>query len=101
MPCVEIGWRLAKAYWGNGFASEAAKAVLRVGFELIVLDEIVSFTSPINMLSRAGMERIGMVNSGENSDHPALPEDSELRRHCLYRISRQAWSNSDTIPVER
>jgi RimJ/RimL family protein N-acetyltransferase len=94
-PCVEIGWRLAKAFWGRGFATEAATSVLRLGFERLKLDEIVSFASLINQPSRAVMERIGMVNSGEDFDHPALPEGSELRRHCLYKITRDRWNNND------
>jgi RimJ/RimL family protein N-acetyltransferase len=81
MPCVEVGWRLAKEHWGHGYATEAAKGALRTGFERIGLQEIVSFTSLVNRPSRAVMERIGMVNSAEDFDHPALPEGSDLRRH--------------------
>ena len=92
MPCVEIGWRLARAQWGCGYATEAAHAALRVGFERLLLQEIVSFTSVINRPSRAVMERIGMRDSSEDFDHPALPEASDLRRHCLYKIGRQQWS---------
>ena len=88
MPCVEIGWRLAQAHWGRGYATEAARACLQVGFGPLALAEIVSFTSLINRPSRALMARIGMRDSGEDFDHPALPEGSELRRHCLYRIAR-------------
>ena len=102
MPRVEIGWRLAKEHWGKGFATEAAKGVLRVGFERLDLNEIVSFTSLVNQPSRAVMKRIGMINSGEDFDHPALPEGSELRRHCLYKISREHWRNNDANPsIER
>jgi RimJ/RimL family protein N-acetyltransferase len=92
MPCVEIGWRLARAFWHQGYATEAARAALRVGFERLGLARIVSFTSLANRPSRAVMERIGMHDAGEDFDHPALPEGSELRRHCLYRISREQWS---------
>jgi RimJ/RimL family protein N-acetyltransferase len=91
-PCVEIGWRLARAHWKKGYATEAAKAALRVGFDRLSLEEIVSFTALTNLPSRAVMERIGMVNSGEDFDHPALPEGHELRRHCLYRLSRERWT---------
>ncbi len=87
MPCVEIGWRQARAFWGQGYATEGARAALRVGFERLELSEIVSFTSLVNRPSRAVMERIGMLDSGEDFDHPALPEGSELRRHGLYRTS--------------
>ena len=97
MPCVEVGWRLARSYWGKGFATEAAKGSLRVAFERLNLDEVVSFTSLINRPSRAVMDRIGMANTGEDFDHPALPEGSELRRHCLYKITRAQWRSSDAL----
>ena len=58
-PCVEVGWRLARPYWGQGYATEGARAALRVGFERLELAEIVSFTSVLNSRSRAVMERIG------------------------------------------
>jgi len=93
MPCVEIGWRLARPFWGRGYATEAAKAALAVGFERLRLSEIVSFTSLVNRPSRAVMERVGMLDSGEDFDHPALAAGSELRRHCLYRISHARWRN--------
>lgn len=44
-PCVEIDWRLARAYWGRGYATEAALAALEFGFRGRGLDEIVSFTA--------------------------------------------------------
>lgn len=91
MPCVEVGYRLAQAHWGKGFASEGARAALEVGFTRLALEEVVSFTSLLNLPSRAVMERIGMKNTHEDFDHPALPEGSALRRHCLYRIERQVW----------
>jgi RimJ/RimL family protein N-acetyltransferase len=59
-PCVEIGWRLAAAYWGRGYATEAAAAALRDGFERLGLAEIVAFTVPANRRSRRVMERLGM-----------------------------------------
>lgn len=90
-PCVELGYRLARSYWGKGYATEGAKAALRCGFERLALEEIVSFTALVNLPSRAVMERVGMVNANEDFDHPALPEGSELRRHCLYRLGRQRW----------
>jgi len=92
MPCVEIGWRLARAHWKQGYATEAARAALRLGFETLALEEIVSFTALVNTPSRAVMERLGMSDSGEDFDHPALPEGHPLRRHCLYRLGRDRWS---------
>lgn len=94
MPCVEIGWRLAAAHWHQGFATEAARAVLAFGFEHLGLPEIVSFTTLGNHPSRAVMERLGMVDRGEDFDHPALAEGHPLRRHCLYRLDAARWRNT-------
>lgn len=91
-PCVEIGWRLARAHWGQGLATEGAQAALAAGFEQLGLSEIVSFTALTNLRSRAVMERLGMGrDSAEDFDHPALPEGHALRRHCLYRLAREDW----------
>jgi RimJ/RimL family protein N-acetyltransferase len=86
-PAVEVGWRLARAAWGEGYATEAARASLAFGFEEIGLDQVVSFTSAVNMRSRAVMERIGMTrNPDDDFEHPGLPSAHPLRRHVLYRI---------------
>lgn len=86
-PCVEIGWRLAREHWGRGYATEAASASLRDGFERLGLKEIVSFTVPNNVRSRAVMERIGMARSADDDfDHPVLPAGHRLRPHVLYRF---------------
>jgi RimJ/RimL family protein N-acetyltransferase len=90
-PAVEVGWRLARAAWGEGYATEAARASLAFGFEEVGLDQIVSFTSAENMRSRAVMERIGMTRSPDDDfEHPGLPITHPLRRHVLYRIGRAA-----------
>lgn len=86
-PCVEVGWRLARAHWGKGYASEAANASLRFGFETVGLEEIVSFTVPQNLRSRAVMERIGMHQDPDGGfDHPRITEGHPLRRQVLYRM---------------
>jgi ribosomal-protein-alanine N-acetyltransferase len=88
-PAVEVGWRLARAYWGHGYASEGARASLRYGFDVIGLDEIVSFTTPANVRSWRVMERIGMTRDPRDDfDHPLIPIGHPLRRHVLYRVSR-------------
>lgn len=90
-PGVEIGWRLARPYWGRGYASEAAEAALRVGFEQVGVDEIVAFTAMGNVRSRAVMDRLGMRADPDSFDHPAVPAGSPLRAHVLYRIGRDGW----------
>ncbi|MBB3177461.1 GNAT family N-acetyltransferase [Variovorax sp. Sphag1AA] len=92
-PCVEVGWRLAPAFWGKGYALEAARAALCVGFERIGLQEIVSFTAALNLRSEAVMQRLGMRADGV-FENPALPEGHPLRPHKLYRLDRTSWSTS-------
>ncbi len=87
-PCVEIGWRLAREYWGHGYATEAALAALRYGFESLGLDEIVSFTVPNNQRSRRVMEKLGMSMDGTFA-HPRLPVEHPLSLHVLYRLRAQ------------
>ncbi|NEA37375.1 GNAT family N-acetyltransferase [Streptomyces sp. SID13031] len=92
VPCVEIGWRLAKDAWGNGYATEAARASLAYGFGEAGLDEVVSFTATTNKPSQRVMERLGMTHDeADDFDHPRLPAGHRLQRHVLYRITRAQW----------
>ncbi len=89
MPSVEIGWRLAHEAWGNGFATEAARAVIAFGFNELALQEILSYTVPENVRSRRVMERLGMRHDPAGDfDHPLLAEGHPLRKHVLYRLPR-------------
>ncbi len=84
-PGVEVGWRLARHAWGQGFASEAARASLTDGFERCGIDEIVAFTAVINAPSEAVMKRIGMQrDAARDFDHPAVEVGSPLRPHIVY-----------------
>jgi ribosomal-protein-alanine N-acetyltransferase len=88
-PAVEIGWRLAAACWGRGYAPEGARAALAFGFDTLGLDEIVSFTTVGNIRSQRVMQKIGMTRDPEDDfDHPNLPAGHPLRRHVLYKIAR-------------
>ena len=90
-PCVEIGWRLAHAFWGFGYATEAACAARDYAFEQLGLEQIVSCTVPENQRSRKVMERIGMTHAPEDDfEHPLLPVGHPLRPHVLYRLARGA-----------
>jgi ribosomal-protein-alanine N-acetyltransferase len=92
-PCVEIGWRLAAPYWGQGYAVEGAQVALAFGFLDGGMDEIVSFTAATNMRSRRVMERLGMTRDpAEDFQHPGLPEGHELKAHVLYRLRNADWS---------
>lgn len=90
-PCVEISWRIAKDFWNKGYATEAAKCVLQFGFEQLELDEIVAFTTLVNLPSQAVMKKLGMRLMPDNFEHPAVPVGHELRQHCLYKLSQSQW----------
>ena len=86
-PCVEIGWRLAAAHWGQGYATEAARAAIGYAWDPLGLPEIASFTTVAHARSRAVMTRIGMTRDpADDFDHPRIPEGHPLRRHVLYRV---------------
>lgn len=86
MPCVEIGWRLKKEFWRKGYASEGAKACLTFAFDVLKLDEVVSFTSVLNLPSIGVMEKIGMKrDTSENFLHPRVEDGHRLKEHVLYR----------------
>ena len=89
-PCVEIGWRLARPWWGQGLATEGARAALAYGFEHLGLSEIVSFAVPGNVRSRRVMQKLGMRYS-EDFAHPRIDPSHPLCRHVLYRLSRAEW----------
>ena len=94
MPAVEVGWRLDRAAWGCGFATEAAGAAVTFAFDELGLDEVVSFTAAPNDRSRAVMRRLGMTHdAGGDFDHPLVPE-GVLRRHVLYRLTAAQWTPS-------
>jgi RimJ/RimL family protein N-acetyltransferase len=84
----EVGWRLARRAWKQGYATEAARAALRVAFEDLQLAEVWSMTAPQNLPSRAVMDRIGLAHVAD-ADHPRAP--AWLNPHVFYRIDRAAW----------
>jgi RimJ/RimL family protein N-acetyltransferase len=91
-PCVEIGWRLAAEYWGQGFATEGAREMVRYAFEVIGLESLVSMTVHANIRSRRVMETLGMAHDPRDDfEHPNLPDGHALRRHVLYRLPRSKW----------
>ena len=88
---LEIGWRLARNHWGQGYAREAAAAVLDWAWVNTDRNAVFAMTTPGNMRSRRLMERLGMSRVGDGDfDHPALAADDPLRAHVSYAIERPA-----------
>ena len=91
-PAVEVGWRLAPEFWGQGLAPEGTRAALACGFEELGFGEIMSFTACANEAYIRVMEKIGMQhNPHDDFDHPALADDDRLRAHLFYRITAQEF----------
>ncbi|MEP6949485.1 MAG: GNAT family N-acetyltransferase [Ginsengibacter sp.] len=90
-PCVEIGWRFKKEVWGQGFATEAASACLKYGFDTLGFDKVFSFTSRINSKSEEVMKKIGMIKAGE-FEHPKIEVTNILCKHVLYEINNENYS---------
>jgi len=96
-PCIEVGWRFARSAWGHGYATEAGRAALRFGFEVLDLERILSWTSTLNLPSIAVMERLGMRHDpADDFDHPLVVPGDPLRRHVLYRQEHSDWSSAAT-----
>jgi RimJ/RimL family protein N-acetyltransferase len=86
---MEIGWRLDRRAWHHGYATEAARAALRVAFDGAGLTEIWSMTAVLNEPSQAVMRRLGLTEVAR-FEHPAVPVGHRLRPHVTYHLSRQA-----------
>ena len=89
---VQIGWTLAEAHWGHGFASEAAQAVLAHGFGAHGLPVIWSQTSDSNLASTRVMARLGFERCAAldyiDPDYPRADNPT-----TVYRITRESWAD--------
>lgn len=90
---VEIGWRLATRFWGNGFVTEAARALLDFAFDEKRLDAVVSFAVAENHRSTAVMKRLSLHRIPEmDFDHPRVPDTHpHLKPHVVYAVTRDEW----------
>jgi RimJ/RimL family protein N-acetyltransferase len=89
---LEVGWRLARQCWGQGYATEAARAWVDHGFGALGLGEIVAIAVPANLPSHAVMRRLGMRRDPARSfEHPHIPEGHPLRPHVLFALPWSDW----------
>jgi RimJ/RimL family protein N-acetyltransferase len=88
---LEIGWRLRRDAWGQGYAREAAEASLAWGWANTGRARIAAWTIPPNRASWTLMERLGMVRRPDlDFAHPAFPADHPLSAHIVYAAERPA-----------
>ncbi|HEY1829268.1 MAG TPA: GNAT family N-acetyltransferase [Acidimicrobiales bacterium] len=98
-PGLEISWRLHPDHWDQGYATEAAAAVLDHGFSDADTEEIIAFRAAVNLRSQGVMLRLGLVQDETGDfDHPRLPPDSSLRPHVVYRIRADEWQMASQGP---
>lgn len=90
---IEIGWRLATRFWGNGYIAEAATTLLAHAFARRDVDSVVSFAVEKNHRSTNVMKRIGMRRRPDRDfSHPRVPDTHpHLKRHVVYTVSRDEW----------
>ncbi len=84
-PCIDIGWRLKKSAWDNGFATEGAKACLNFAFKKLNLKSVVAIAPALNQKSQQVMKKIGMTEQATFL-HPAIEDDNPLKKCVLYEI---------------
>ena len=89
-PAADIGWRLKKSAWGNGFATEGAKKCLEFGFIELNLEKIISTCTEKNAKSEKVMKKIGMEKIGI-FNHPKLKEFPEYEKCICYGINKNVW----------
>ncbi|HEU4430007.1 MAG TPA: GNAT family N-acetyltransferase [Myxococcota bacterium] len=89
-PHFEIGWRLARDAWGNGFATEAARAALHDVFSRALLREVVSYTAPDNLRSRAVMARLRLRRDAAR-DFTADYDGNASWRGCVWVARAGDW----------
>jgi RimJ/RimL family protein N-acetyltransferase len=85
-PGFEIGWTLGRAFWGKGYATEAARAALRIAFQDLGQPRIISLIRPANVRSVRVAERLGERPQGttEVNGHEAL----------VYGLIREEWGEA-------
>jgi len=86
-PAIDIGWRLKKSAWGNGYATEGAKRCLEYAFNELAIDKVISVCTINNYKSEKIMKKIGMIKKGEFS-HPDMLSHPQYEKHYCYEINR-------------
>ncbi|MEZ4843021.1 MAG: GNAT family N-acetyltransferase [Bacteroidia bacterium] len=88
-PATDIGWRLKKSAWGNGFATEGAKKCLEYAFNHLKIDRIIATCTLQNHNSENVMHKIGMTKMGE-FNHPRLADYPDIQRCVWYEIEKES-----------
>lgn len=88
LPCIEMGWRFAKKHWNQGFATEAARGVLKFVERQTDIKEVYAFTAIRNIPSINIMEKLEMEYL-QTFNHPDIIDGHSLKPHVLFKISTE------------
>lgn len=86
---AELGYSFNRRFWGQGYATEAARAFVAFGFEELGLHRICATCAPANVASARVMEKIGMRREGHLREHRWIK--GKWRDSYLYAILEQEW----------
>jgi RimJ/RimL family protein N-acetyltransferase len=89
-PGEEVGWTLGKPFWGNGYATEAARAAINYGFLTQPVSQLISVIDPDNLASQAVARRLGEAR-GERSEVIVAGKAYAVD---IWSISRKSWANA-------
>jgi len=94
-PAIEIAWRLDYAYWGKGYGTEAARAVLNHAFTDLNLKEIVAYSVEDNTRAIHMMNKLDLKKDAKGSFHrPGLAKDHPNGDYALYRLKKKDFTDS-------
>lgn len=89
---VEIGWRFVRANWGNGYATEAAAAILRHAFHTVGLEKVVADIAPSNVASIRVAEKLGMHFAEKRQMGGKWANSYQIRNPAACRPRRRVHS---------
>jgi RimJ/RimL family protein N-acetyltransferase len=94
---AELGYRLRRAAWGKGFATEGSRALIDKGFADLGLQRIVASTMAVNLASRRVMEKSGLTYVRTFHQDWPFPIDGDEHGDVEYALSKSAWQHQQTV----
>jgi len=94
-PCVDIGWRLDKSYWGKGLANEGGKACLDYAFRQMEIRRLYAIVPGVNRASLSVAKKIGLQYHS-SFNHPAIDLNSPLNPCLVYYLDRDHFLSANT-----
>jgi RimJ/RimL family protein N-acetyltransferase len=91
---IDLGYRLRRALWGNGYATEGSRALIDKGFTEHSIDRVVSETMTINLASRRVMEKCGLIYLRTYFDDETPDIEGADQGNVEYQLTRTGWETA-------